>query len=217
LGEEKLECICCKEEITEDGCYFLDDYWDEYGYTWLRDKHAYGVVCYPCLEALDNSLLYVDEHGKILLRFTDEFYGFDLHRYEGEPNDVMPLLERIMQSYGWKPIDPWRGHYEAKRTKVSNMVMALTGWHDAFSPSEYSERLKDLLETITPIVMVYPRSSNVCVCYFDVWVPIHLARAVQRSVLGEERKEVFSWSRGICIQPVELPKVNSIPQCDRPH
>jgi len=194
----EVKCAICGE-LSEDGI-FLSDWTDCAGYSWLDEELEYAYVCYGCIESLHeygNRMVYYDEHGKISVTFDERIYFYDAEDYEEHEGygDVMRFLEEVMKSYVWEKTDAWRGHYEAKDGEVGGWVKAVEGWNDAFSDSKYTLFVKEVMEYFRPILVVFPRSSNLCVVYYDVWCRKEDKAKVQRLIVPEG--EAFNFGEGI--------------------
>jgi len=194
----EAKCPICGE-VFEDG-EWLGDWSDCCGYSWLDEKLEDAYVCEGCVESLHeygSRLVYRDEHGRISVVFDERMYWFDASMYEEHDGlgEVMRLLEAIMKAYAWKSVDGWRGHYDSKADEVGGWVRAVEGWNDAFCGSTYVENVKEVMEHFKPLIVVFPRSSNLCVVYFDVWCLARDKGKVQRLIVPED--EAFSFSQGI--------------------
>ena len=207
VEERHIEkCVICGEEFepeTEDHEYLDNGVWDEFGYLPLDEELIGGYVCIYCIENLDyygNRLIYYGHEGKLIVDFNERIYGYAMQDYEDFDKlaDILLELEEIMKLYRWKASDGWRGHYEPRKNSVGRWVRVIEGWNDAFSGNEYTERVKEAMETFRPLVVVYPRSSNLCVVYYDLWTEKGLEKELSSLLLPE--KEAFSWSRGIYIK-----------------
>jgi len=197
-----LECAICEEELNSDEDEFevLGDWSDDVGYSYLKDDLAYEVACRGCIEGLHmygNTLVYRDEYGEVRVVFDEHMYFFSAERYENLDgiNKVMELLERIMKLYTWKSTDAWRGHYNASNDEVDGWVKAVEGWNDSFTPSKYTERVNEVVEVIKPNIIVFPRSSNLCVVYYDLWVKEERGNLIKQLIVPEG--EAFDFSRGV--------------------
>ena len=201
----KVRCGICGEEfdLENDEYEVLGDWSDCIGYSYLRDDLDGATICYGCIENLHmygNKLVYRDEHGRISVVFDEDMYFFDAEEYEDFDNlpKIMERLEKIMKMYEWKNTDGWRGFYESRADVVDGWVRAVEGWNDSFGSSTYVERVKEVLENIKPNIIVFPRSSNLCVVYYDLWVRKEKARLVQNLIIPEG--EHFNFAKGIYIK-----------------
>jgi len=116
-----------------------------------------------------------------------------------EIEKVIDEVKKVLATYSYEPVDPWRGYYKGE--SAGDFVKVVEGWVGLGSsdPSiEKLAKLHKLKETppCSPILFVFPRSSNVCVTYFDVYV--------RKDDVHEFRKwfgdvDTFSFSQGINI------------------
>jgi len=84
------------------------------------------------------------------------------------------ILE-VLSSYGWVAIDLWRGYYEGS-DETESFVKVIDGWYGWGSYHPLLELLSDIynLKKVPPefpILFVFPRNSNVCAYYYDIYVP----------------------------------------------
>ena len=189
--------------MENDGYEILGDWSDCIGYSYLRDDLDGATVCFGCVESLHvygNKLVYRDERGRISVVFDEDMYFFDAEEYEDFDNlpKVMELLEKIMKTYMCRHVDAWRILYESKADVVDDWVRAVEGWNDSFCSSTYVERVKEVMENIKPNILVFPRSSNICVVYYNLWVRKEKARLVQNLTIPEA--EHFNLTKGTYIK-----------------
>jgi len=100
----------------------------------------------------------------------DEVFAQDL---EDDVIRIINEIKAILATYSFKHVDPWRGYYEGK--SAGGFIKVVEGWIGLGSSDPAVEKLAKVhkLEEeppCTPILFVFPRSSNVCVTYFDVYV-----------------------------------------------
>ena len=202
MGEVE-KCVICGEEYNldeADGLYTEDGWYDYTGLVWLTEEGE-GFVCEGCLEALDtygNRLTYYRNGEKFLIiAFNEKIYDYLITDEADEDfelnSDLMNPIEDIMRSYYWKRSDPWRGHYEPKENEVGGWHRVIEGWNDAFYESEAVKLAKKIVAEAEEAILVFPRSSNICVVYYDLWLPKSEIPLAEK--LAPE--EIWRYSEGI--------------------
>lgn len=120
----------------------------------------------------------------------------------GKVRELMPDLLGVLGSYVWHPIDRYRGMYIPKKTK-GRFIQVVEGW----ASTEADENVRRLAKVanmeedppVTPILFVYPRSSNLMVTYFDVYV---LEEDVDKFVKWFGKVDSFSLTEGYYVKTV---------------
>jgi len=90
-------------------------------------------------------------------------------------NNNKKRIWNIFKKYDWKRVDLWRGHYESEN-ETEGYVKVLEGWTGG-TMDEFIRKLADMANMKAEdypdyeVLFVHPQSSNICVQYFDVWVP----------------------------------------------
>jgi len=113
---------------------------------------------------------------------------------------IIDEIKPVLATYTFKRVDPWRGHYEGR--SAGNFVKVVEGWIGLGSSDPAVEKLSKVHKLdedppCTPMLFVFPRSTNICVTYFDVYVrrgDVHKFRRWFGDV------DAFSFSRGINIR-----------------
>jgi len=142
--------------------------------------------------------------GKVVAHgyFIDDvmmFCDFDKKKFKPLLKDVL----KVIREYKWVNIDAFRGYYDAER-ETGGWVKVADGWVGwgtlldgslTFIKNLYDAKLK----TDFPVIFILPRSSNVAVQYFSVWVKKqHVDRF--KEIAGEALADEFSLKRGVNIQ-----------------
>jgi len=201
---DKAKCAICGEELSEnDDMEFIQDGWYDYcGLLALDD--TMGVICIACMESLEtygNRLVY-NGNFKVSITFDDKLYFYIVESDDYDDEElagIMEELEEIMKVYSWKSTDGWRGHYESRKKEVNGFIQVIEGWNDAFSGNKYTNRINELPSVLNEVVLVFPRSSNICVVYYDIWARKEDVEFIKRFVL-EGKQEDFNFSKGIYIK-----------------
>jgi len=173
---------------------------------WYGNRFVLIMIIGGCAIAIRGAFL-----GKVIEYVIQEELLEAMEKDQSLSNRVTNEIERVKAvaaSYSWKPTDRWRGRYESENI-VAEYVKVLTGWMDWISPRLYTrlcgketEKLVKLLNLeskppCTSILFIYPRSSNIVVMYFDVFVPKDQVQSF-KNWFGEVDK--FSFSEGINIK-----------------
>jgi len=203
-----MRCLVCEEPIDEEAEDFefatIDLGMESMDLIAFEEA---GVVCIDCANDLPNTLIY---RGRVVIRveFSEKVYRYMFLDEEALDDmseeafkTLMLQLEEIMKLYRWKATDAWRGHYEPESNEAGDFVRVIEGWNDAFKDSDYTIRVKSLREAVLEHIMVFPRSSNLCVVYYDVWCYKGFADRVRRWVLGNKSDD-FDFSQGVYIKAI---------------
>jgi len=100
-------------------------------------------------------------------------------------DEYLKEIAEICKSYTWVLSDAYRGCYQAVKEPQCQFKKVIEGW---VAIGDYSDRVINRLASLDrlelpiedypdcPVLLVFPRSSNVCVTYFDVYVPTDKAK-----------------------------------------
>jgi len=117
------------------------------------------------------------------------------------------LLEKVLEvfrTYRWVPMG-FCGYYEGSSTGVFTKVVegwvALGTTTDLIKYLSEFEKLKLPSEDYPdyPVLFVFPSSSNICVQYFDVYVPTEHVNDFRSRLRVEKNHEEFNYSKGIWV------------------
>ena len=152
---------------------------------------------------------------KITGNFIDNtvYYSVPIHSdlSDSEVSYIYKWLEdrkselwSILKSYTWMPTDAYRGHYESAE-RAGRWVRVAEGWIGVgCGGDEIIRKLADICELKVhvdfPIFFVFPRSSNVAVTYFDVYVEEENAEKLKRILGVRETTDKLDLDRGFWIR-----------------
>jgi len=203
------------DEVVAEEVERSTDEFDEHNLESLDPKISQFNLTRGALEVLrygGNRFVLIIEGYAIRGAFLDKVIEYFIPRELLEAMDKEPSLgnrvaneiervKAVATSYRWKPTDQWRGHYESENA-INDYVKVVTGWIGLGSYDEDIEKLAKVsnLEAeppCAPMLFVFPRSTNVLVTYFDVFVPKDQVQSF-KNWFGEVDK--FSFSEGINIK-----------------
>ena len=198
-----------------------DDEWGRDDFFWMDSKKPISgfLPSYKDeeLAAYGNRLQLIlpvnDSVYSLSAVFLDNIFFLDVYPDsfpEDDWRDVVKWLKKninsvidVAASYGWKSVDAWRGFYDSEKESGA-WEKIVQGWVGIGSSDENVEKLAKVSKLeITfdfPVILVFPRGSNVCVTYFDVWVPKGKGK-VFVYILGLEDK--FSFSDGVDVEVLD--------------
>ena len=108
----------------------------------------------------------------------------------------------LFGGYRWRPSDAYRGVY-THRGDVKEWEKVFEGWVSTFAGGDRVLRRLSEIERLRtsdlpsyPVLFAFPRSSNITVAYFDVWVPKGMKEDFLRLVGAEEGAEGFDLDDG---------------------
>jgi len=214
-----LRCSICGGPIDEGEALYIDDTIDYAGFTAIDEDLLGGLLCPGCAEELSefgSTMRYYGPEGSFSVKFID-FTVKDtgkrtvIYHYvedvdpEDRIGDIVKLLEAIMRTYTWQPSSPYTGAYQPREGQVqvdgTTWVRAIRAWAAIGAEGKPVEVINELIRLAKagaldfPIIVAYPRSSNVAVAYLDIWV-----RERDRSKLQKMIPEGFSLSEGYSVQ-----------------
>ena len=221
----RVKCCLCGADVDHLNAFTLDDEIDDAGYTCTDEDLLGGFICLGCADeigAYGSLLHYYGPEGEFNARFLDMkrhdtgkktivyHYWTDMDtELEDEDRlmDIVNLIEAIMRTYIWEPSGPYTGVYQPKKDAIKGWERAIKAWLDPMAMDTVIGKIIKLINDAKsgklgfPIVVVYPRSSNVAVFYMDIWAPSQHKTTVQKAILGE-KEEAFSLEKGFSVQKV---------------
>ena len=169
---KKVKCLVCDQVLN---CR-------EEGYLVEIGSHKGKLVCDDCwfddlAEPIATVILAKDGE-----RYTGKVgnYGFEAEDYcgIGSGSDFYRLVSEYADSVKWHASDAWRGYYEGKLDGLWTKVLdSWFGTIDAFFHEDdlldrFHQRWEQGEETPPfDVFVAFPRTSNVCSCGIDVYVP----------------------------------------------
>ena len=112
--------------------------------------------------------------------FLDNTVMFDFKECESDKDlekefeRVLPHVLEVLRGYYEEPLDAWRSLYRYSGNP-KYFTKVVEGWVSILAGDEVIMKLSDVskmkIKFNFPILFVFPRCSNVCVTYFDVFVP----------------------------------------------
>lgn len=183
----RTRCMCCQETVAqirgrdERGYAILDGQWVEEGGDYISALKDSGWLCSWCMEQeheYGNRIVYCEDGersqfliGEYIIQDLDDSnisgYIFD--------NVILPYAQGLTYHH----TDAWRGHYDGTAFN-SSWTKVLDGWfgtidghnvgdndlgkfHEQF---QVNQSLPDC-----PMLVAFPRTSNICACGIEVYVP----------------------------------------------
>jgi len=219
----RVKCCLCGSETPIGEALELDTHMDATGYSCVAGELLGELICLNCATEIAEwgSLLhYYGRLGSFSARFLDvEAHAIEertvVYQYWTDIEDARKLMdavylsEEIMKTYTWQPSGRYTGAYQPKEDRVEYdgvpWERAIRAWAALMAAGEPIKRINKLIARAQakrldfPIVVVFPRSSNVAVAYMDLWAPTEHKAAVQKAILGE-KEDAFSLERGFSVQ-----------------
>ncbi len=205
----RLRCISCSATVAQlynrgKGRYNIEDgEWidcDGSGRYTPINEDKQGWMCGPCIEyeeAEPNCVVVLyGEHGEDSDDYQRYTFRIGSHAIIEVDDDEIPgdLFEQVIRPYAqqmeWHPSDPWRGHYasnfEHSWIKVIDDWFGTVDGHncDRGDQGKFYELYGQQKQIPSfPMMVCFPRTSNVCACGISVFVP-KLSLADFKSWLG---------------------------------
>ena len=209
----RLRCISCNMTVAhlydkgkgkyciEDGQWVQHDSWSRYT---AIDKE--GWMCGACLEYEEAEpaavVILHGAHGENPDDYHKHIFKIGSHVIINTSDDEMQgdLFEEVVKPYvlnlNWHPIAPWRGHYAGKPKDI--WVEVIDDWFGTVDGHNCDRgdlgRFYKLYEQQKqmpgfPMMVCFPRTSNVCACGISVFVPRDFLESFKRW-LGVDDLEV---------------------------
>jgi hypothetical protein len=162
-----MECICCERE--------LDEREQEFSNIVEIGEHEGEVICEAC---------YYDDQSSpdvnVILCEGDERHKYGVCSYSitdyEDSLDWRGPVGKYIESLGWHSTDPWRGYYAGGApegwVRVINDWFGIDGHNVRGDLGLFHERWEE--EQNNPpfdTIVAFPRGSNVCACYIEVYIP----------------------------------------------